>query len=537
MSDAAELPLPARGGGAAPAPAELPPAARGGGAAPAPDGGGGEGGADGASDRRGSAASSQGAAAAAVHPAPEATAGSARLVIRAAGGNWWGECGLPRDHAEILTPMYADGLQPPQGAEIAKICCGRDFRLMLTALGIVLHAGNAEDGHRGDPRGLRTPIHPELAPVPLPEPAVDIACGRDHAAAVLESGAVVTWGRGIAGALGRPREKGSAPRVVERVTGVERVFADAGYTFFLCSGQEVHACGMNTAGQLCLGDYRKAFAPLRAGPLCGRRIAQIQGGKEHCAMLEEDGSVWVWGKVYLTPGTEKKSCIPIRLDIGPARCIAAGMDRAGIEICAVEAASGRLQCWGREVVRQPDLGPAPVSAVVMGFRTLFVRYASGQWVALGKGSHGLPFGTRDMVTDPRPLTAAGLAPDCVPFTSPAARFVLYLQGSGAEGVLLRSTNGRALRTAVLRVGAAEVGPGQLDQPLSDLGVAAECVVQLLRLPAELGGGARGGALQVYVDATALGVGDHLCLELHSEATARELAVAAAEQLGRTQTGS
>eukprot|EP01062_Namystynia_karyoxenos_P011418 TRINITY_DN14082_c0_g1_i1.p2 TRINITY_DN14082_c0_g1~~TRINITY_DN14082_c0_g1_i1.p2 ORF type:complete len:263 (+),score=57.50 TRINITY_DN14082_c0_g1_i1:104-892(+) len=108
---------------------------------------------------------------------------------------------------------------------------------------------------------------------------------------------------------------------------------------------------------------------------------------------------------------------------------------------------------------------------------------------------------------------------------------------------------------LLRVAGAEATTAQLDTPLSDIGLAAQCVVELLCRPRASAFAAAGrqpahgcdaeaatppgpsrernasGGLQIWCHAPSLGAEQRVCVELAPDATVGELAAAAALQLG------
>eukprot|EP01062_Namystynia_karyoxenos_P054950 TRINITY_DN45579_c0_g1_i1.p1 TRINITY_DN45579_c0_g1~~TRINITY_DN45579_c0_g1_i1.p1 ORF type:complete len:227 (+),score=60.63 TRINITY_DN45579_c0_g1_i1:75-683(+) len=97
--------------------------------------------------------------------------------------------------------------------------------------------------------------------------------------------------------------------------------------------------------------------------------------------------------------------------------------------------------------------------------------------------------------------------------------------------------GKIGRPKVLRVGDAELGDSALDAALSDLGIAAESSVELLRVPnwahadsVGQAGPAGSCGMQIYVTAHSLGVEETVCVEVKTEATARDLVAAAVGQL-------
>eukprot|EP01062_Namystynia_karyoxenos_P038091 TRINITY_DN27685_c0_g1_i1.p1 TRINITY_DN27685_c0_g1~~TRINITY_DN27685_c0_g1_i1.p1 ORF type:complete len:542 (+),score=133.45 TRINITY_DN27685_c0_g1_i1:95-1627(+) len=503
--------------------------------------GGPEAAAEQAGARSGSDGSCGGTAPAGPTPPPAARA-AAPLRIYAAGDNGYGQCGVPPLdrwlwHDEYVsnpigTPVVAGGLQPPEGVQVEKISCGETFLIMLTTQGVVLHAGAGHVDQQGN-GGADDDPHPELREVPLPCPAVDIAAGPVHAAAALSSGAAVTWGSNILGELGRAGCE-NTPGAAEGVTEAERVYAGNVCTFFLSRGGEVAACGVNYHGELCLGHAHPVQGLQRVAALSGLNILQMQFGAEHCILLQADGSVLAWGSLggSLADGShlwsEESGCVPIRLDVGPALCVAAGPASNAV----VTAAEGTLWVWHEDTQmcksakRLP--GDAQAAAVLCNGKCTFSRSAEGRWSGEGPFGVGLPSGYGHE-------EALGPLADCVPVCGSFSKFALYLYGSDAEQVACRSTGIPPL-SGVLSFSGRVLHDRDLHTPLSELGVSAQAVLQLLRIPrlplaAGGAGSQRGAALTVYVDASPFGAADTIFLELHPEATALDLVAAAAHSLG------
>eukprot|EP01062_Namystynia_karyoxenos_P044965 TRINITY_DN3328_c1_g3_i5.p1 TRINITY_DN3328_c1_g3~~TRINITY_DN3328_c1_g3_i5.p1 ORF type:complete len:657 (+),score=136.41 TRINITY_DN3328_c1_g3_i5:86-1972(+) len=461
---------------------------------------------------------------------------SGPLRILAAGHNDFGQCGVPRQSEggpadeHIQTPVIASGLLPPPREHIVMICCGRNFVLVLTARGAVLHAGSNAEGQRGTGRRDKDD-HPELCLVPLPCSAVDIAGGFAHAAAALSSGKAFTWGAcigGLGSELGRGGD-GTVPGAAVGVADVERVYAGHWCTFFIMRGGEVATCGYNEYGQIALGHAGGVvMRPRRAAALCGRRIVQLQAGYIHCILLEADGSVWVWGKMYgdgladgSAPWSKERGCAPIRVAVGSALCVAAGLGWS-----AVVTTEGALLMWGDAAAEQPSPVQLPggqrAAAVVCGHNSVWVRAAKGEW-ATGGTDLERPAANRGL----QPILEWELSVRGMPLSGPSpSNFALYLEGREAEEIWRRSV-GFPPATGVLIVAGKELEQTDFDTPLADVGASAQCVVDLLRVPrlppAAGRAGAGAAALTIYVRAPQLGKPDLAALELHPAMRSRRAA--------------
>eukprot|EP01062_Namystynia_karyoxenos_P068958 TRINITY_DN640_c1_g1_i6.p1 TRINITY_DN640_c1_g1~~TRINITY_DN640_c1_g1_i6.p1 ORF type:complete len:726 (+),score=189.57 TRINITY_DN640_c1_g1_i6:124-2301(+) len=366
----------------------------------------------------------------------EARRGGVR-IFAAAGFNSYGQLGVPPGEDRrrpCLSPVPADGLQPPQGAEIAELHCGQSFVLLRTAQGDVLHAGANDYGQRGEGSTDYDP-HPQLSRVPLSAAAVSIAAGAAHAAAVLADRSVHTWGDNTYRQLGRGGDE-AVPQAVPGISDAERVSAGHLFTFAHRRGGEVSAWGENHYGQLCLGRpsvYKTV--PQRVAALCGVPLLHLTGGEEHCIALRADGRALAWGSNgygWLADGsavwTWERGCLPIVLQIGPQLSVA-----AGYKFCGSVGRDGVLRLWGKGHAQQPAAVPLPGGAAARevvcgggssGF-TVFARSAGGEWAAMGSGDRGLPFGSGDEVQQLRPLPEA-LAGCRRVVTGPDSVFTLYL---------------------------------------------------------------------------------------------------------------
>ncbi len=123
------------------------------------------------------------------------------------GSNAFGELGIGNtnhigdDPGELATLVSID-----VGAPITQLAGGDETTCALLATGEVACWGKNDDGQLGlgdtasrgdDPGELNASLR-----VPLPEPAVALACGHSHACAILASGAMACWGRNREGELG-----------------------------------------------------------------------------------------------------------------------------------------------------------------------------------------------------------------------------------------------------------------------------------------------------------------------------------------------
>eukprot|EP01062_Namystynia_karyoxenos_P002141 TRINITY_DN10744_c0_g1_i1.p1 TRINITY_DN10744_c0_g1~~TRINITY_DN10744_c0_g1_i1.p1 ORF type:complete len:501 (+),score=114.64 TRINITY_DN10744_c0_g1_i1:81-1505(+) len=440
--------------------------------------------------------------------------------------------------------------------EVAHIALGTHVTAVLTTQGKVFTAGNNSYGQLG--RGTQGHGRHGLQEVPLPGAAKDVSCSAEHLLVCLVDGRVAACGANYFAQCGNRAASIWTPSIVPStaaavVERVRNVFAGSWYSFVLCYGGEVISFGRNSAGQLGLGAVSKSELPQRSEALSGKGVRQICTGAEHGLALLEDGGVLAWGRLNGWCPT-RGGCV-IRLSFGghpSGNSLTAVSASAGGRHCAVVTGDGVLWLWGADascsrpeafgnprgdVVRdtpepqQVDLpGGRRAAHVQCGELFTLVRAADGLFFSRGDPANGI---TQSYSRNPTPLLQVPLHcfgrsdPEddepcrCNVATGPSARHALFIRFSSP---------------GVLRVGDVTLNESALDQPLSDLGVTAESTVHLLRVPRRTAAGltvAGCSGLQVYVNAAALGIEYPLCVELHPDATARDVVCAAAEILKRT----
>lgn len=142
---------------------------------------------------------------------------------------------------------------------------------------------------------------------------MELASGTDHILARCASGAVLSWGSGKQGQLGRigtqhsdrtssdsaldllttPAEMHLPPRMRSKPTAVACGWHSS---FVVYANGDVFACGLNNYGQLGFQSDNCAFAPERVSALRSTHTVEIAAGQHHTLARAKDGTVRAFGR-------------------------------------------------------------------------------------------------------------------------------------------------------------------------------------------------------------------------------------------------
>lgn len=143
----------------------------------------------------------------------------------------------------------ADGGPVLEGVAIAKLAASDTTACAITK-GAELHCWSFEGAGAGT-RAL-APLRP--ARVDLPEPAVEVGLGREHACVRTRSGTVACWGRNDRHQLSDgTAEPSDRPKLIYGLLGAEQLAVSADGACARLKGGEVRCWGGNAAGELADG--------------------------------------------------------------------------------------------------------------------------------------------------------------------------------------------------------------------------------------------------------------------------------------------
>ncbi|MGE0028290.1 MAG: hypothetical protein AB7O78_14825 [Thermoleophilia bacterium] len=298
--------------------------------------------------------------------------------------------------------------------------------------------------------------------------AVAITAGASHTCVIVDDGSVRCWGNGVSGRLGYGNQNTIGDN--ESPASAGPVDIGAGRRAVAISAGDFHTCvirddgalvcwGFGSAGQLGRGntaDIGDDETPGQAGPvpLGGRTVRAVSGGKGHTCVLLDDGSARCWGF-----GADGRLGYGSTADITSAAAappIALGAGRTAVAISAGEAHTcaildtGAVRCWGfggngrlgndgtdsigdtagetPATVPPVNLGPGRTArAITVGFSHTCALLDDGTLRCWGFGGSGrLGYGNENSIGDDpsRSVAAAGPVPVPAPVASTLADLTL-----------------------------------------------------------------------------------------------------------------
>jgi len=209
-------------------------------------------------------------------------------TVKSFGNNYNGQLGLGNTTSPYNTPTLISGL-----SSIKQIACGGYHSLVLLNDGTVKACGQNTYGQLGLGNtnvGYTTPtLIPSLSNVK------QISCGGSHSLALLNDGTVKSFGMNTNGqlGLGNITTPYTTPTLISSLSNVKQIACGGNHSLVLLNDGTVKSCGQNGYGQLGLGNTTTYLAPTLIPSLTN--VNQIACGQSHCLVLLNDSTLMGFG--------------------------------------------------------------------------------------------------------------------------------------------------------------------------------------------------------------------------------------------------
>ncbi|XP_006821037.1 RCC1-like G exchanging factor-like protein [Saccoglossus kowalevskii] len=201
---------------------------------------------------------------------------------------------------------------------------------------------------------------------PLSTRVVQVACGRAHSIILTDQEGVFSIGNNSYGQCGRPvieNEKYQANPTMHRIkqlgNSVVQICCGHDHSLFLTEDGRVYSCGWGADGQTGLGHFNTVSEVSELeGDIKGEKITKVTSFSDCCLALSENGKVFGWGNSEynqlsrITQHSQVNTPIHLPFDgVGKVVDIATGGT-----MCAILNDAGSVFVWGYGILgKGPNL--------------------------------------------------------------------------------------------------------------------------------------------------------------------------------------
>ncbi|MDH5218055.1 MAG: hypothetical protein OEX19_10185, partial [Gammaproteobacteria bacterium] len=229
---------------------------------------------------------------------------------------------------------------------IIKVAAGQNHVLALIGNNKLLAWGDNKHGQlgNGENQSVATPLYVGNGSFGELFGVVDIGAGNNHSVAVMENGAVFTWGENKMGQLGiRSKQNSSSPVQVAGIENAKKTSVGANHNLVLLDDGRVLAWGANESGQLGDESTEAKLQPVEI--LFEQAVVAIYSGENFSFAQDDKGVIWAWGdnqfgQLGLGDRRARSKPTPLPLDVNVLE-ISAGKAHS---IALIE--DGTLLAWG-----------------------------------------------------------------------------------------------------------------------------------------------------------------------------------------------
>ena len=220
-------------------------------------------------------------------------------------------------------------------------------------------------------RPLETIAQPVPIALPLfkmSTKAIKVGCGRAHTVVITDKEGVFSLGNNSYGQCGVPSELNAKEYSILKVHKIEdisenikEVVCGQDHTMLLSSEGKVYSFGWSADGQTGLGHYNNQYTPcLVKGDIENENIVQLSCAADCVLAVSDKGDVFGWGNseyAQLNLATDQQqinSPTFLKMNIGKVKQVASGGT-----MCAVLNEQGQVYVWGYGILGQ---GPCVTSS-------------------------------------------------------------------------------------------------------------------------------------------------------------------------------
>ncbi|KAJ1484194.1 regulator of chromosome condensation 1/beta-lactamase-inhibitor protein II, partial [Baffinella frigidus] len=186
----------------------------------------------------------------------------------------------------------------PCKVTVTDVVAGYYHSLCLAEGGAAYAWGSGDAGQLGTGKASST-----CTPAPIQAPPVgsaweSLAAGEYHSMGVSDTGSLMSWGLNSCGQLGLgDHERRLSPTCVQGLMGnkTAKVACGASFTIVVARSGLVFSWGDNSASQLGQGDSEERVSPTPVVSLRGVTVESIACGGKHVACIDSTGKLWTWG--------------------------------------------------------------------------------------------------------------------------------------------------------------------------------------------------------------------------------------------------
>ena len=290
------------------------------------------------------------------------------------------------------------------GEEVVQVVSGGQFTLARTSSGEIWSWGSGGEDNALGHGGKEQKVVPEKVTALKGQVVTHLAAGHEHVAAVTADGALYTFGDGGNGRLGHgDTETQTAPKLVEvQEWGARRVVSVVCSNYHTAAVLEdgaLYTFGRGGDGLLGHGDTKNRPTPTRVAlPAAAQSqpravITGIAFSKTHACAWTEEGRVFVWGKDAGLHGKLGPS------DVAAASATDAAPGAEHASEAAMVAPAGAAPLQPREIAGLPQRaerrrcrdsgrGDRVVEVMLGGDHSAYARTERGRVFAWGRGIGG-----------------------------------------------------------------------------------------------------------------------------------------------------